>query len=39
TKIDDSTYAIQDLEDVEKDEVNELIIDLMTNLSDPTIEY
>ncbi|CAG8814453.1 14829_t:CDS:2, partial [Cetraspora pellucida] len=37
-KIDNSTYAIQDLEDVEKDEVDELIIDLMTNLSDPTIE-
>ncbi|CAG8727843.1 24995_t:CDS:2, partial [Cetraspora pellucida] len=38
TKIDDSTYTVQDLEDVEKNEVDELIIDLMTNLSDPTIK-
>ncbi|CAG8798214.1 13232_t:CDS:1, partial [Dentiscutata erythropus] len=38
TEIDDSTYAVQDLEDIEKDEVDELIIDLTTNLSDPTIE-
>ncbi|CAG8492225.1 13384_t:CDS:2, partial [Cetraspora pellucida] len=38
TEIDNYTYAIQDLKDVEKDEVDELIIDLTTNLSDPTIE-
>ncbi|CAG8705356.1 23467_t:CDS:1, partial [Dentiscutata erythropus] len=39
TKIDVSTYTIQDLADVEKNEVDELVIDLMTNLSDPTIEH
>ncbi|CAG8593017.1 1389_t:CDS:1, partial [Dentiscutata erythropus] len=36
-KIEDFTLALQDLADFEKDENDELIIDL-TRLSDPTIE-
>ncbi|CAG8602166.1 2558_t:CDS:2 [Dentiscutata erythropus] len=34
TEIDDTTFAIQDLTEVEKDDVDELIIDLTTNLPD-----
>ncbi|CAG8758567.1 15180_t:CDS:2, partial [Racocetra fulgida] len=37
-EIDDSTFAVQDLTDLEKNDVDKLIIDLTTNLSDPTIE-
>ncbi|CAG8756280.1 25483_t:CDS:1, partial [Dentiscutata erythropus] len=34
TEIDDTTFAIQDLTEVEKDDVDKLIIDLTTNLPD-----
>ncbi|CAG8752845.1 24128_t:CDS:1, partial [Dentiscutata erythropus] len=37
TEIDDSTFAIQNLTDLEND-VDDLIVDLMTNSQDPTIE-
>ncbi|CAG8595711.1 23439_t:CDS:2 [Dentiscutata erythropus] len=39
TEIEDATFAVQDFTDIEKDNVDELIIDLTTNLSDPTIEH
>ncbi|CAG8784166.1 14130_t:CDS:2, partial [Racocetra fulgida] len=38
SEIDDSTFAVQDLTNLEKNDVDELIVDLTTNLSDPTIE-
>src|SRR5260364_378321 len=38
-KIDDSSFAAQDVIDLENDDVGELIIDLTMNLSDSTIEH
>ncbi|CAG8469868.1 13359_t:CDS:2 [Racocetra fulgida] len=38
TEIDNTIFAIQDLTELKKDDVDELIIDLTTNLSDLTIE-
>ncbi|CAG8695783.1 1010_t:CDS:2, partial [Racocetra fulgida] len=38
TEIDDATFSVQDLTDFDKIEVDELVIDLTTNLSNPTIE-
>ncbi|CAG8711640.1 28857_t:CDS:2, partial [Dentiscutata erythropus] len=38
TKINDSTFAVQDLKDLEKDDVDKLIVDLTTNLSNLTFK-
>ncbi|CAG8794040.1 2227_t:CDS:2, partial [Cetraspora pellucida] len=38
-EIEDATLALQDLANFETNENDELIIDLTTNLSDPTIEH
>ncbi|CAG8529317.1 17109_t:CDS:2, partial [Cetraspora pellucida] len=37
-EIDDSTFAVQDLTNLEKNDVDELIVDLTTNLSNPMIK-